>query len=405
MNAEQAYLFRHAILRDAAYQLQMPADRAALHGLALEIMERLFEPAIELVAEELADHARLAQSEQPDAALARRERYYTRAAAKVAEDRFLIEKSAALWQRAATLHDARSELRVAALSNAGRLWFRCGHPEDAARAFDIGLAESEGASHEAALSLVQNRLSMFQTLGRYDEVLAQGPALVERARAAGNAGVELRTRYLLVNASIINAPDYSPVELYEPIACAAEKAGDMLLALTIRATHGNSLRNIGRPAEAEAVLRRCIEAARAAGHRHIGGIALGYLGHVFNQTDRFDEALQTYDECLRIMREVGDLRFIAIFMSSRGTLLRKLKRLDESLTHYDQAQGLLRELGALEDLANVLMGRAMVEFARGHERGWRAACAESEAISNQLNQPQRAEMARLKLAELEAQQT
>ena len=242
-------------------------------------------------------------------------------------------------------------------------------------------------------------------IGARHHLLAQGPALVERARAAGNAGVELRTRYLLVNASIINAPDYSPVELYEPIACAAEKAGDMLLALTIRATHGNSLRNIGRPAEAEAVLRRCIEAARAAGHRHIGGIALGYLGHVFNQTDRFDEALQTYDECLRIMREVGDLRFIAIFMSSRGTLLRKLKRLDESLTHYDQAQGLLRELGALEDLANVLMGRAMVEFARGHERGWRAACAESEAISNQLNQPQRAEMSRLKLAELKAQQT
>jgi hypothetical protein len=47
------------------------------------------------------------------------------------------------------------------------------------------------------------------------------------------------------------------------------------------------------------------------------------------------------------------------------------------------------------------MGRAMVEFARSNEPGWRNACAESEAISNKLNQPQRAEMARLKLAEIE----
>ncbi len=27
-SAETAYLFRHALLRDAAYQLQMPGDRA-----------------------------------------------------------------------------------------------------------------------------------------------------------------------------------------------------------------------------------------------------------------------------------------------------------------------------------------------------------------------------------------
>lgn len=30
MHAELAYLFRHALLRDAAYQLQLPGDRARL---------------------------------------------------------------------------------------------------------------------------------------------------------------------------------------------------------------------------------------------------------------------------------------------------------------------------------------------------------------------------------------
>lgn len=41
VHAETAYLFRHALLRDAAYQLQLPADRARLHALAFEILERL----------------------------------------------------------------------------------------------------------------------------------------------------------------------------------------------------------------------------------------------------------------------------------------------------------------------------------------------------------------------------
>ena len=82
MNAESAYLFRHALLRDAAYQLQLPGDRALLHGLAFELIEALAggrppEPApldadeerpfaphpTDAVAHELADHARSALSE------------------------------------------------------------------------------------------------------------------------------------------------------------------------------------------------------------------------------------------------------------------------------------------------------------------------------------------------------
>ncbi|NUN49609.1 MAG: hypothetical protein HUU15_12345, partial [Candidatus Brocadiae bacterium] len=41
VTAESAYLFRHALLRDAGYQLQLPGGRARLHGLALEIIETL----------------------------------------------------------------------------------------------------------------------------------------------------------------------------------------------------------------------------------------------------------------------------------------------------------------------------------------------------------------------------
>ncbi|KAF0247056.1 MAG: hypothetical protein FD180_173, partial [Planctomycetota bacterium] len=41
MIAETAYLFRHALLRDAAYQLQLPGDRARLHGIALRAIEAL----------------------------------------------------------------------------------------------------------------------------------------------------------------------------------------------------------------------------------------------------------------------------------------------------------------------------------------------------------------------------
>lgn len=60
--AEQMYLFRHAAVRDAAYQLQPPADRALLHRLALQILEALPGLAPGPIGLELREHARQAQA-------------------------------------------------------------------------------------------------------------------------------------------------------------------------------------------------------------------------------------------------------------------------------------------------------------------------------------------------------
>lgn len=61
--AELAYLFRHALLRDAAYELQPPRDRGRLHALALDVIEQLFEgreAELDVMASELVRHAELA---------------------------------------------------------------------------------------------------------------------------------------------------------------------------------------------------------------------------------------------------------------------------------------------------------------------------------------------------------
>ncbi|MCB9893276.1 MAG: hypothetical protein H6839_02380 [Planctomycetes bacterium] len=59
-SAESAYLFRHAVVRDAAYGLQPPSERAVLHGLALDILEGVSGLPLPAVGLELARHARMA---------------------------------------------------------------------------------------------------------------------------------------------------------------------------------------------------------------------------------------------------------------------------------------------------------------------------------------------------------
>ncbi|MCA8916591.1 MAG: hypothetical protein KDB90_14390 [Planctomycetes bacterium] len=59
-SAENAYLFRHAVVRDAAYGLQPPSERAVLHGLALDILESVSGLNRAALGLELARHARMA---------------------------------------------------------------------------------------------------------------------------------------------------------------------------------------------------------------------------------------------------------------------------------------------------------------------------------------------------------
>src|SRR5437868_1708496 len=133
MNAEAAYMFRHAVLREAAYQLQMPADRARLHAAAFGVLEELAGgrppeedplPGVlqlafhshptDVFAAELAEHARIAPD---DASLKDAARLYLVRAAEHSE-RVFQGDAEALWRRhaalAAGLERAESLRRAAA---------------------------------------------------------------------------------------------------------------------------------------------------------------------------------------------------------------------------------------------------------------------------------------------------
>ena len=61
MSAETEYLFRHALVRTAAYSLQLPGDRAKLHAWALDCLEQELTPdQLDSHVLELTEHASFA---------------------------------------------------------------------------------------------------------------------------------------------------------------------------------------------------------------------------------------------------------------------------------------------------------------------------------------------------------
>ncbi|MHC4842104.1 MAG: hypothetical protein ACYTDT_14310 [Planctomycetota bacterium] len=119
LSAELAYLFRHGLVRDAAYQLQPPSSRATLHELSFYLIEatnggRAPEPyafddtskpkfdahSTDLIAMELAEHLGLALNENVSAEheLTELHKLYLRRSAEHAEKEYDMAVAVQGWK-------------------------------------------------------------------------------------------------------------------------------------------------------------------------------------------------------------------------------------------------------------------------------------------------------------------
>ncbi len=310
MNADTAYLFRHALLREAAYQLQMPADRARLHGLAFAAMEasaggrapeppplrmgeevRMAAHASDPFAGEMAERAQRAQTADgaDGPSLLAACRLYLRRAAEHADRHFLNGASAGLWERLSEVleGDGRSESLCRAASanrNAGkvRAAWRC-----LRRARDV----DREAGQRRREAFVLSNLA----------VLCRDTDRPRRAEA------------LLRSALAIHREE-------------GDRRAEAISLGRLANVHGDS----GRYDEAERGFGEAIALLRAEGDRGHLATTLGNLARLLFLVGRGAEAEHLLEEALALHRNLGDRRFEGIVLSSLGDLYRQTGRTDEA---------------------------------------------------------------------------
>lgn len=288
MHAELAYVFRHALLRAAAYELQLPEDRARLHALALHALELALADApdaLNAAARELADHAALGTATEP--ALAAREVHWLLRAARHAQAGYRHDAEAECLQRLVSHAAATPARQREALEDLANCRSRAGRPLQALAHFEgllaIGRRDGDPGVELAALNGMGQALRQLGRLAESGTVLLQA---VERARATG------RIDRLAVAAGMLGV-----LREYE-----------------------------GRTDEAARWYEQSLAAARAAGDRKSEELALGNHANLHLVLRRHDQAMQIYQQALQIAVERGDLRTQAIWTGNialvHGRLLR-----------------------------------------------------------------------------------
>lgn len=389
MRAELVYLFRHALLRDAAYQLQPPEARAALHECALRSMEHVADgrnAMLDQFAAELAVHAREARENaaEPRPDLTRAELAYLQRAADRARDDYR-HGDAARHYAAIAEHPASGQLQAhSARVEHGRVLRFSGNPEAAVRVLTraAALAREAGMPREAAEAL-GSLSSVLAMTGRVDDALAaqhQSTACARQlqdlpaiaAALSNHAGLCLLTgrreeALELMRQSLEVHPGRTPQESLkrratmafclleldrtseaEPLLHSAleayESAGN-LRAVSEMLSHLAHLNDqTGRGIEAEALIRRALELKQKLGDRYGEGIALSALGGIQSRLGRSAEAAATIRAALLIHRETGNRRSEGIAMSNLASVLNDMGETAQSLQLFEAALAIHRQV-------------------------------------------------------------
>lgn len=426
--AETAYLFRHALLRDAAYELQPPTDRARLHALALQLIELLhggpapdpgppafggLKPpaahATDAVSLDLARHAELAAG--ADARYEQSAALYLHRAAALAHTSFRFREAAGLWRRLASRltgvtrlaaifrqGEAAQDAGLAAEASAS-----FGHVMQAARDADNPMVEGLALSGLATVMLAQGNLAdaepdmrrAIELLRSCDEPRALAKALSNLANLLGHSGrVEEAESAWGTALELLNAADdiEATAAVLNNLAGLFNGRGEVaraeelyMRALEIHREHGrphsvalvrlnlaNLYSHTGREEQAETMLRDVLEVTRKVGNLRLEGGARSNLAAVLANTGQYAEAETLLQQATAIYRELADRRMEAVALAAMMSIYQNSRRYSMALEVGRRALEISRQQGVpatesvlLYNLASVAVDEKRYDEALG----------------------------------------
>lgn len=299
---ENRYLFQHALLRDAAYDMQIHSRLRQLHKRAAQAYEDRCEQDPDLASRypQIAYHFDKAEESYQAA------RYYGRAG-KLAKENYSNSEAVSYFTR--------------------------------------GLELTASADFQLKYDLLCGRETIFQWLGRRDE---QHHDLEELEELLDKHPDDLKQAdYALRRSSFaLVTGDYdAALAAAQKSLEFAEGAGN--LEAKARAYHrwGRTKWQLGHTVEAEGYLNQALTLAQTAGNRDLEADCLYDLGMVFRNLARYDDAQSILKKAAGVYQELDDNQGLVRCQNLFGMIYDEQGYLFESHHHYMLALDQCHEAG------------------------------------------------------------
>lgn len=434
MDAETAYCFRHAVLRDAAYQLQLPGDRARLHAMALEIMEsaaRVDDLASGVWSGELAEHARGAAQhadEAQGAVFRQREARYRARYGEYLDERFDLPGARAQLELAVAL-SCEAPVRARAWKVLGEVRRKLGDMEGALDAISRAMGEGQFEPVvRGTLNIILHNIC--KQIGRTAQAAEAAQQALADFRAAGDREREASALGSLANL-FCEAGELDRAEpLYRQaleIFVAGRREREMALCLSGLALtaklRGRTQEALECMAQAETIHRKredkralgillnnkaylhgeevrreilleALSLHRQALNRRSEGVALADLAETELGAGRLAQAEAFLEQALPILRETRNIPHLAMAHVYQGRLSFQRGNGPLAMSHFEQALQLASEARHRDTEADALWHMAPALQALGRTREAVEMLTRAGQIFDSLGNPVSAAAAR-----------
>ncbi|CAG0997595.1 hypothetical protein PLCT2_02858 [Planctomycetaceae bacterium] len=388
LDAEFAYLFRHALLREAAYQLQMPSERAALHRLVLEVVDEILAKAPDevrqLAALELAEHARLGSEDKALApetrrALLLREFELLRTAAAFLRAQHQLDAASTVLSRLATHAEAGHNDRLTCETELARLRATAGHSLDAEREIRrlIPALEAQGKDREA-IELRHDLVQLLASLGKVEECESAARLAIEAAQRRNDRRTKLLFEYTMLRCARLAGRWEDALGKTEECIKTAKELGDGKTCNSLLYFQSVLLSDLGRYDESLRALKRAREHAEGLGDPYLIAVLTGSEGMMLRDIGQSASGEPLLRSAVQYFSSTGYKRMESSFLAGLASVLINLKRYPEARQAAEAAQRIAADAGNLRELH---AAQGMIGFAQFLTRQFQEALATMDTAS------------------------
>lgn len=400
---ELRYIFRHALLREAVYDMQLKTRLRELHQLIAKAIESLYKENIEQHYVDLVFHYE--QAEVKSKLIE-----YLGLAADHAKSLYQNQQAIAFYDKLLDLITEKSPIdrslahrRVIILLRKGSILELTGRWDECEKVYRKALSSARETNDSSLLGRVNNQLGYLLLLkGNYEEAdtfLETSAAFFGSihdnrgtAKVYGNLGTLYFRQGKYEDAKLYFIRSIQLAQLYKHSPSNAQIVATLGLTYMNLGKYDDGIRwqqsqldlckrmndrrgmatlfvNMGivyfEKADYDAALecyQKGLELSEELGNKQLTAIAIGSIGNVYQRKGNFELAMQNFERDLVLVEELGDLQGIAIANGLIGELCGLMGQFDKGIQYLEKNLNISKELGYQKGVAKALNNLGDIYF-------------------------------------------
>lgn len=387
---ELRYIFKHSLLREAAYGMQLHTRLIELHRMIGEAIEKIYPDSLEQRYVDLAFHFEQAEEEA-------KTRHYLEKAGEYAQRNYQNQQALEFFDKLLSRLKGASyrKKKVEILLKKGGILEMIGHWSNCERLYREALGLAQRIKHKYLISLTNNNLGRLLMLkGSYTEArsyLEKSAQLFaalknktaeakahgdlgnlyfrqgkyEQAKAYFTQSIEARDlhRYTDVNAQIVanlglthmNQGNYEEGIRWQKLQLEICKAAnDKKGMATLYTNMGIVYFESGDYDNALDCYEKGLALSEELGNKQLTAIAIGCIGSVYERKGDYEKAMFNFEKDLELCEQLGDKQGIAIALGLIGELLSVEGEFDKSIAYLQKNLMFCKELNYRKGVAKAL---------------------------------------------------